>query len=488
MKKSDSEQTVDEKFLSQSSLLSTSTSQQSGDPSPEKSSADEPPPAQPSNKSKYRLASSFNLKSFGSKKSKKSKSDLSIKTVQSDEDANLGTDGTIEKRKKRGSLVKRFSLNYKKHKKASSDKSSAAESGSSTTTTPKSLKRHTPEGGNLSLSNVSLFNIEADEKQLAATAVAVLEEEKKKAMLKGEHLQILITGKKIETRHDDGGIELQKERGDEAATETTTATKSNSEYLNVILKITESGKDSMPLADAPAVPYNISDVEISNILSATGDDGSGGGSSEQPKSTTIQSASGTMSASTGAIKKTVSSMRRDFFDATQSTVPLIKSSSLERGRRYPRPVEHNVPTGNNLENTNLSGSITTLPDESEQENELNIKFEVGTKVRSPSSNLTSSTEPLDASMGRDDSLDTLSKSSESSEPKSDSSASRRRIAYVAAQTNSLSEDDPAALVDFQSKEPLSHLSGISEYSIDSELSLVPYSDLIMDDVVCFKHS
>lgn len=166
--------------------------------------------------------------------------------------------------------------------------------------------------------------------------------------------------------------------------------------------------DQLPLATTTAVPYNISEVEISKLLVATG------ASTTKPHRNVPHSASHGAAVCTGAIKKTVTTttqhktQRRDFYvsrpthpanaeqtpcsevaEATTVGQMLHRSGSIERGRRYPRPtgggptgggggtgggaddvagiavaVQHLVnevpqqPTGgNSVENTNLSGSI-----------------------------------------------------------------------------------------------------------------------------------
>lgn len=529
MKKAESTRTLEETHhLSQSSLLSVSTNF-SDDLLSEKSSPTHLVTTQPpSVKAKYRFSGALNsLRNLRNKKSgKKGKIDLSLETpycsnvtlesVQTGEETDELKSSKLEKHKKR-SFVKKLSL--MKKKKTPKSQSSGGET-SSNAATPASLKRHTPEGANLSLSEVSLVNINYNEEDddtgeydsLLPTAAAAAAN-KPVILEKGDQIQIVtLTGHRT--------VDEQKSNQSERTSVDEPIKPERKLYKK--LNITESSDDSCPLAHAPTVPYNISEVEISKLLVAAG-----GTVGHLTKFAT--------NSAKGAIKKTITTTtqhktRREYFETSSV---MNKSGSLERGRRYPRPNDDSQPsiadaiigpTGNNLKNSNLSGSISDvqvpqkeseshpliLPPAEQIERKPIIEFEVGKKVRpqyssavsTPSTTITtissssvSRINSLDAPEqfpSHDSSLDLSSKSSESSEPRSEGSSSRRRIAYIPVHANSFSEDEQVAggsggdkndeyIASSQIREPLSHLSGISEYSIDTEISLTPYGDLGLDD-------
>lgn len=543
MNKSESIYTLEETHASQSSLLSGST--HFSDNLLSENSSPSPNLEQPVTvKAKFRFASAFSLKSLRRSKKPSKKSDETNKTTASfiDEQNQEGASATNniinispkpEKRKFRDSLVKKLSLgSMKRNKKSAEIKARTSDKNM----TPRSLKRHTPEGANLSLSEVSLVDIDYDEtveSETPKTKIPIAESPSKNSLQKTtkplilqreDQLQIItVTGKR-----DLKEIEFQEPL---TAERTSTAEPHKPERkANRKINITESTDDALPSSLAPAVPYNISEVEISKILIATG--GAVGHLTKHPAS---------VCSSKGAIKKTITTTtqhktRRDYFEAPS----MSKSNSLERGRRYPRPVDElremasddSTPAsiGNNLNNTNLSGSITDIPVEPavklEEPNTFDasavaackpkIEFELGTKVRPPThvhpSTLTSQTslsslssssstqtrltkppQSMSVHFSRNDSvqshessLDLSSKSSDSPEPRSEGSTARRRIAYMAIQSGSLSDDEengvdnqPVSMV----REPMSHLSGISEYSLGSDFSSVGYGDSMMDEAV-----
>lgn len=548
MNKSESIYTLEETHASQSSLLSGSTN--FSDNLLSENSSPSPNQEQPVTvKARFRFASAFSLKSLRrSKKNPKksietSKPTASSIVVQNLEGASaaknvINLSPKPEKRKFRESLVKKLSLgSMKRNKKSAELKNSSCDKKN---ITPKSLKRHTPEGANLSRSEVSLVDIDYDEtidSEALKSKLPIVEPPSKSPLHKTtkplilqreDQLQIItITGKR-----DRKEIDFQEPLTAERAS--TAEPHKPDRKTNRKINITESTDDALPRSPAPAVPYNISEVEISKILIATG--GAVGHLTKHPTP---------VCNSKGAIKKTITTTtqhktRRDYFEAPS----MSKSNSLERGRRYPRPIDELLEMatddstpgsmGNNLSNTNLSGSITDIPvdgvDKVEEPNfdasavaacKPKIEFELGTKVRPPthirpstlssqtslSSSSSSSTQTrltkppqsMSVHFSRNDSvdnpetilshessLDLSSKSSESPEPRSEGSTARRRIAYMAIQSGSLSDDEengidsqPVSMV----REPMSHLSGISEYSLGSDFSTVGYGDSMMDEAV-----
>lgn len=536
MNKSESLYTLEESHASLSSLLSGST--HFSDNLLSDNSSPSPNLKQPVTvKARFRFASAFSLQSLRrSKKFSKKSNETSTPTassidIQNIEVASATKDGKNsspkpEKRKFRDSLVNKLSLgSMKRNKKSAELKNSACDKKN---ITPRSLKRHTPEGANLSLSEVSLVDIDCDETVESETPKTIIpnieplsksppQKTTKPLILQREdQLQIItLTGKR-----DRKEIEFQ--------VPITAEPHKPERKANRKINITESTDDALPRSPAPAVPYNISEVEISKILIATG--GAAGHLTKHPTPAC---------SSKGAIKKTITTTtqhktRRDYFEAPS----MSKSNSLERGRRYPRPVDElremasddSTPAnvGNNLSNTNLSGSVTDIPVDAvvkhEEPNIIDasavaackptIEFELGTKVRPPThirpstlssqtslSSSSSSTQTRhtklpqsmsvhfsrnDSVQSHESSLDLSSKSSESPEPRSEGSTARRRIAYMAIQSGSLS-DDEENVVDSQPvsmvREPMSHLSGISEYSLKSDFSSVGYGDSMMDEAV-----
>lgn len=454
MNKSHSNDTLEEVYLSNSSLLSDSTNF-SDDALNDKNIRVEEPTT---TKRKSRLVTAF--RSFRKKKIE-TKSSEEYPEKSGSPEPQRKTSKSDKKGSRASRLVKRLSMSGIRRPKKSTD----------------NLKRETPEGATLSVSEISLLEIEADE--TTATSIVKTTAKTNKAPRKGDQLQITISGKKIEKRRD----AIVNPISD---TKITEAEPAKPQRKPKKFDITVSDQDASPNVQAPPIPYSLcgSDISVSSI-------------------STVEKISHThsieqSSISTGVIKK--SSFRKQ----NKRPLPMStsKTGSLERGRRFPRPADEaktDVPSGSpTVDNPTGSKPSTDPPTKigpqpkpptsqpvSPIEDKPKIAFEVGTKVRplSTPSNL-NRIETIVNYSGRDEFgvSDANNKCSEesSSESKSDT-ANRRRIAYVAAPAISITEDEPAD--SFLSMEPLSHLSGISEYnSLDSDFSLPPlFVDVIDDD-------
>lgn len=439
MNKSDSTNTLEEVYLSHSSLLSESTHFS------DDALNDKIIPIQDSTatKRKNRFVTAF--RSFRKKRSETKSFDE--QTTFETEDCNESQQKTVKSEKKRSRasrLVKRLSMSGIKRTKKSTD----------------NLKRETPEGATLSVSEISLLEIEVDENISVTKPLS-------KQPRKGDQLQITISGKKIERRKD-STVKANPISDTKVFESEPTKPQRKSKKFD----ITVSDQDIPPNIQAPSVPYSIcgSDIAVSSI------------STVEKISHSFEQSS---VSSTGVIKK--SSFRKQ--RTRPPTMSVSKTGSLERGRRFPRPTDDTKTDSATAENVKESGATAepttgnetqSKPSECNTDEKPKIQFEVGTKVRPLS---TSNLSRIDETTGRDElsSLDTSKCSESSSESKSDTS--RRRIAYVAAPSISYSEDEPAD--SFLSREPLSHLSGISEYnSLDSDFSLPPlFGDVIDDDGV-----
>lgn len=451
MNKSDSNDTLEEVYLSSSSLLSDAANF-SDDASNDKIIPIEE--LTTSTKRRNRFVTAF--RSFRKKKAETISLDEHSRPTGTTKDYPESQPNSIKSEKKRGRasrLVKRMSMSGIRRSKKSTD----------------SLKRETPEGATLSVSEISLIEIGVDENISACESIS-------KIPRKADQLQITISGKKIERRQDLIG----KPTSDTKIPETE---PSKPQRKSKKFNITVSDQDTSPNVQAPPVPYSIcgSDISISSI-------------STVEKISHTHSIEQSSISSTGVIKK--SSFRK------QNTRPLSmsvsKTGSLERGRRFPRPADDlktELATGTSSENSSGQSGTNDLPtgsasqpklpqSDSKADDKPKIEFEVGTKVR-PLSTLTLNRidETTVTDSGRDElsSLDTSKCSESSSESKSDTA--RRRIVYVAAPSLSFGEDEAADSI--LSKEPLSHLSGISEYnSLDSDFSLPPlFGDVVDDDGV-----
>lgn len=444
MNKSASDDTLEEVYLSNSSLLSESTNFSDDALSGKIISIGEPTST---TKRGNRLVTA--LRSFRKKKTDRKSLDGHTQTTETTEDLpeSQRKSVKIEKKRSRASrLVKRLSMSGIRRSKKSTD----------------NLKRETPEGATLSVSEISLIEIGVDENNRPAS----------KTPRKGDQLQITISGKKIEKRVD-------------SFVEPTSDTKipdtepSKPQRKSKKFDITVSDQDTSPTVQAPPIPYSIcgSDISISSI-------------STVEKISHTHSIEKSSICSTGVIKK--SSFRKQKNRPVSMSVN--KTGSMERGRRYPRPaddVKSELTTGTSLESPSASASShlptgteppsEPLQSDNKTDDKPKIQFEVGTKVRPLSTpNLHRISETSVTYSNRDElsSLDTSKCSECSSESKSDTS--RRRIAYVAAPSISFSEDEPADSL--LSREPLSHLSGISEYnSLDSDFSLPPLFGNVVDD-------
>lgn len=453
MNKSGSNDTLEEVYLSNSSLLSESTNFS------DDALNDKVVPIEPT-KRRNRFVTA--LRSFRKKKTEpKSLDEYTRITTETTKDTPESQQKSIKSEKKRGRasrLVKRLSMSGIRRSKKSTD----------------NLKRETPEGATLSVSEISLIEIGVDENVSAVKSIS-------KIPRKGDQLQITISGKKIERRKDS----IVKSTSDTNIAETE---PSKPQRKSKKFNITVSDQDTSPIVQAPPVPYSIcgSDISVSSI-------------STVEKISHTHSFEQSSISSTGVIKK--SSFRKQKIRPVSMSVS--KTGSLERGRRFPRPaddVKTDSATGTSLESPSGSGT-SDLPAGSESQSKPSqsdskaddkpkIQFEVGTKVRPLStSNLNRIDETSVTYCDELSSLDTSKCSESSSESKSDTS--RRRIVYVTAPSISFSEDEPADSL--LSKEPSSHLSGISEYnSLDSDFSLPPlFGDVIDDDgvggilIVCF---
>lgn len=446
MNKSGSNDTLEEVYLSNSSLLSESTNFSDDALNYKVVPIEEP------TKRRNRFVTA--LRSFRKKKTEPKPLETRT-TTETTKDTPESQQNSIKSEKKRGRasrLVKRLSMSGIRRSKKSTD----------------NLKRETPEGATLSVSEISLIEIGADQNVSAVKSIS-------KIPRKGDQLQITISGKKIERRKDS----IVKSTSDTKIHETE---PSKPQRKSKKFNITVSDQDTSPNVQAPPVPYSIcgSDISVSSI-------------STVEKISHTHSFEQSSISSTGVIKK--SSFRKQ--KTRPVSMSVSKTGSLERGRRFPRPaddVKTDSATGTNLESPSGSGT-SDLPagsesqpkpsqSDSKADDKPKIQFEVGTKVRPLSTSTLNRTDETTVTYSGCDelsSLDTSKCSESSSESKSDTS--RRRIVYVTAPSISFSEDEPTDSL--LSKEPSSHLSGISEYnSLDSDFSLPPlFGDVIDDDGV-----
>ncbi|XP_037035930.1 uncharacterized protein LOC119074082 isoform X1 [Bradysia coprophila] len=312
MNKSDSNDTLEEVYLSNSSLLSESTNF-SDDALNDKNIRIEEPTTT-TNKRKGRLATafrSFRRKKIESKPSeeypgKSETPDSQRKSVKSD-----------KKGSRASRLVKRLSMSGIRRTKKSTD----------------NLKRETPEGATLSVSEISLLEIEADDTTSTVNTTT------NKVPRKGDQLQITISGKKIERRSDAIGNPISD-------TKITEAEPSKPQRKPKKFNITVSDQDASPNVQAPPIPYSIcgSDISVSSI-------------STVEKISHTHSIEQSSISSTGVIKK--SSFRKP--NKRPLSMSSSKTGSLERGRRFPRPADDaktDVATGS-VSVDSASGSKTT---------------------------------------------------------------------------------------------------------------------------------
>ncbi len=447
MNKSDSNDTLEEVYLSNSSLLSESTNFSDDALNDKKIRIEEPT----TTKGKNRLATAF--RSFRKKKTETNPLEEQTRNTENTVDFSESQRKATKSDKKRSRayrLVKRLSMSGIKRSKVKSTDN---------------LKRETPEGAYLSVSETSLLEIGADENTSTEKSANI-------APRKGDQLQITISGKKIERSKDAIVKSISN-------TKTTEAEPSKPQRKSKKFNITVSDQDTSPNLPAPPVPYSIcgSDISVSSI-------------------STVEKISHTHSIEQSSISSCTGVIKKSSFDKQNKrplSMSVSKTGSLERGRRYARPAEEvkvDSTTTTKLDSPSVSGT-TDLPTGSDSKSKPSqsdhktddkpkIEFEVGTKVRPLSTpNLNRIDKTTMTYSGRDElsSLDT-SKYSECS-----SDTARRRISYVAAPSISFSEDEPADSL--LSREPLSHLSGISEYnSLDSDFSLPPlFGDVVDDDAV-----
>lgn len=484
MKKTSSTRTLEE-TLSQSSLLSGGSTNFSDDTLSDKLS--EPIPAV---RTRYRFSSA--LKKFRPSKSRSSSQKYTAASMKSDDEQDSSRPASSEairesqelspkpaKRKnKAATLVKKLSLGAIK---MTSKKSSA---NMDTASNRPSESKKNPEHKQLvkSVSEISLIDLDYDDGETDVQ------------QRQHHQMQITISAKKTEKSDDQSSGDLQKQQITQSV-RPSSPEPSKPERRNKKLTITESSIDIGPSILAPATPAVCA---ISSEFDVTA----------------ISTQPAILSPSGGAIRKsTLPKVKISesclVTSETGSSIFMNKSGSLERGRRYPRPMDQfrtvsdlNAITSLTVSDRNDSKTISSVPSSFGMDtvDRPSIEFEVGKQVRplSPQNMFTrgadggtsakaassSFNDTIDSAANlpsREDfsSLDTTKSSESSSEPKSE--GSRRRITYVAVQPDIMMPDEMPLL---EAHEPLSHLSGISEYSLDSEFSLSPssyYGDFMTDD-------
>lgn len=429
IKKFESEETVEETYASQSSIFS------------EKSTQSSP------TKIKQTITLSSAIKSF---KKLRFKNNNKL-NMQSEEKLDKKI-STGKKKSKTSSLVKKFT-NLKKSKISPSKKDLKLDD-----------KRHTPEGAYLSLSETSLVEMdeENDEEENLPTIKLTdtnLEENKTIVGI-GEDDQITKKGL----------IENIKQ---ETISSIKTIGKKESLKSRFIKKIqiTESNKDKSPTDVAPTIPYKISEAEISSILESQSFGSSGALMHMVAHSTD------TTVKNTGAIKK---DKREEVFDVYDFKKKSESKEFIDENRVIAtikvQESKNPFQLGNSLNNPNLSTfkSIEDQPSVIDEVIRPEIKFDIGTQVRPPL--------PL-SNFNLLPSVDLSS--TETIGSLSPTQSERRRIKFV-AQPSFYTEEEKSVL---EGKEPLSHLSGISEYSLASNISFTdkmpPIGDLLSDkSLVC----
>lgn len=495
MKKTSSTRTLEE-TLSQSSLLSGGSTNFSDDTLSDKLS--EPTPVQSAAiRSRNRFSAA--LRKFRSTKknrvsSKKYSTTTGIMRSDDEQDSSHSTAAAeieptplllreqepeqspkpVKRKNKAANLVKKISFgSLKKVTKKSEIGNNLSSSRPSSMSSGQQQEKFTLKQ---SLSETSLIDLDSDNDNNNGN---------QQSKSKTHQMQIKISGKKIMKSDDDTmkNINLQNNNEiDQLLRPSNTPEPNKPERRIKKLNITESSIDIAPTNVAPATP-------VSN------------------KKGILLTGGGVLSASGGAIKKTTTpkTVRTSTDPTLSESIFMNKTVSLERGRRFPRPID-DYRTVSDL------NAISSVIDKNIVSDRPSIEFEVGKQVRpitSPSTSSLSSSKTLNNTNGvgdtgigllsssilidslestisnlpsRDEfsSMDTTKSSESSSEPKSESS-SRRRITYVAVQPD-ISMPSEMSLLD--AHEPISHLSGISEYSIDSDFSMCPssyYGDFMTDE-------
>lgn len=426
IKKFESEETVEETYASQSSIFS------------EKSTQSSP------TKIKQTITLASAIKSFKKLRFKNNKLNM-----QSEEKLDKKSNSSGKKKSKTSNLVKKFT-NLKKSK-INPKKDTKLDD-----------KRHTPEGAYLSLSETSLVEMDEENEDVVTSDLPTIKLNdtnlvENKSISIGEDDQI--------TNKNQGLIENVKQ---ETISSIKTVAKKESLKSRFIKKIqiTESNKDKSPTDVAPTIPYKISEAEISSILESQSF-GSSGSLMHM-----VAHSSNTSVKSTGTIKK---DKREEVFDVYDFKKKSESKEFIDENRVIAtikvQESKNPFQLGNSLNNPNLS-SFKSLEDTSPVIDELirpEIKFDIGTPVRPP---LPLSIFNLLPSVD-------LS-SAETIGSLSPTQSERRRIKFI-AQPSFYTEEEKSVL---EEKEPLSHLSGISDYSLASNFSftdkMAPIGDLLTD--------
>lgn len=432
IKKFESEETVEETYASQSSIFSEKSTQSS----PTKI------------KQTKTLASA--IKSFKKLRFKNNKFNM-----QPEEKLDKKSNASSKKKSKTSSLVKKFT-NLKKSK-ISPKKDTKLDD-----------KRHTPEGAYLSLSETSLVEMDEENEEEVTSDIHLptiklndTNLEQNKSISIGEDDQI--------TNKNQGLIENVKQ---ESISSIKTFVKKESLKSRFIKKIqiTESNKDKSPTDVAPTIPYKISEAEISSILESQSF-GSSGALMHM-----IAHSSDSSVKSTGAIKK---DKREEVFDVYDFKKKSESKEFFDENRVIAtiKVQESKNPfhLGNSLNNPNLSSFKSledTTPPVIDELNRPEIKFDIGTPVRPPVPLPNFNALPS-VDLSSTETIGSLSPTQ------------RRRIKFV-AQPSFYTEEEKSIL---EGKEPFSHLSGISEYSLASNCSftdkMAPIGDLLTDkSMVC----
>lgn len=430
IKKFESEETVEETYASQSSIFS------------EKSTQSSP------TKIKQTITLASAIKSFKKLRFKNNKLNM-----QSEEKLDKKSNSSGKKKSKTSNLVKKFT-NLKKSK-INPKKDTKLDD-----------KRHTPEGAYLSLSETSLVEMDEENEDVVTSDLPTIKLNdtnlvENKSISIGEDDQI--------TNKNQGLIENVKQ---EMISSIKTVAKKESLKSRFIKKIqiTESNKDKSPTDVAPTIPYKISEAEISSILESQSF-GSSGSLMHM-----VAHSSNTSVKSTGTIKK---DKREEVFDVYDFKKKSESKEFIDENRVIAtikvQESKNPFQLGNSLNNPNLS-SFKSLEDRVEDTSPVidelirpEIKFDIGTPVRPP---LPLSIFNLLPSVD-------LS-SAETIGSLSPTQSERRRIKFI-AQPSFYTEEEKSVL---EEKEPLSHLSGISDYSLASNFSftdkMAPIGDLLTD--------
>lgn len=410
MKKASSTRTLEEEYMSQSSLLSASTNR-SEDTFSDKTSAS-PDLGQPPTKRRNRFTSALKSLRLRNRSQK----------IYSDEiprEREPSPKPPLKRKNRAANLVRKFSFggSRKIRKNTPVKPPRSLESSSSTSITPD--KQKLKESLKCNYSETSLIDMDNDDdNSVVRNPHAYDSSGSSKTNRSIQQVQIKISGKKIER-----DIGLSK-----SDTEYMEPSKPERKFKKPL--ITKDNADIGPMSSAPAIPPTVLPPD------------------------TYDTASALRYISEATINLAAMSQSQQIQGIDLSTVTRV--GSLERGRRYPRPVD----------------AKTDTPDKDDiEKSRPTVDFEVGKTVRSPPSPIIADTMDSVEGPGTYSSKDSHSsldtnKSSESSELKSE--GSRRRITYVAVHSDNLYFDklgETSPAVDFATG-PASHLSGISELEFD----------------------